>query len=139
MAEELKACPFCGGKAHATPEDKKIRMAERVMCLGCAVELDGPGAIDQWNTRAQLPGQGGEAVGYVMTDAEYLRTDGRGGRVLWFGELTPGAKLYTHPADQVAELRAMLARVVDAEFGFGHWPSEAELRQLLAKSEGVKA
>lgn len=51
--------------------------------------------------------------------------------------------LYTHPSDQVAkglvvELRAMLARIADAEFAFGEWPSEAEIRQLLAKSEGEK-
>lgn len=49
----LAPCPFCGASAHATPEHRPTRMAEHVMCLGCGAELDGPGSIEQWNTRAQ--------------------------------------------------------------------------------------
>ncbi len=54
MSGELKACPFCGAAANATPEHRPTRMAEHVMCLGCGAELDGPGSIDQWNTRSHV-------------------------------------------------------------------------------------
>lgn len=104
MAEELKAC-----------DQRKAFEAAILAANGQVPGNYNPeydryvserrqGQYEGWKlARAQLHRQGGEAVGYVMTDAEYLRTDGRAGRVLWFGELTPGAKLYTHPADQVAE------------------------------------
>jgi hypothetical protein len=39
-------------------------------------------------------------------------------------------------ADQIDQLQAMLARVVEAEFGWGEWPTEAEIRALIS-SESV--
>lgn len=57
---ELLPCPFCGGRPHSTPESRQTRIAERVMCLDCNAELDGPGSIEQWNRRAQPPEQPGD-------------------------------------------------------------------------------
>lgn len=37
------------------------------------------------------------------------------------------------------ELVAMLQRIADAEFDFGEWPTEAEIRAALAKATGSGA
>lgn len=74
MAEELKPCPFCGGtKIKKNHDDGQFWNT----CQQCFA--DGPptskrsdeGAPD-WNTRAQAPSQGGEAVGQVwaMSDGK---------------------------------------------------------------------
>ncbi len=53
-----------------------------------------------WKARAQLPRQGGEAVGEVRA-----LSDGKQYAALYTmaGQHLVGEKLYTHPADQVAE------------------------------------
>jgi hypothetical protein len=53
MTIELKPCPFCGGKAHAMVADLAVRQPEFVMCLACLGEIEGPGAIEKWNTRKE--------------------------------------------------------------------------------------
>jgi hypothetical protein len=81
--------------------------------------------------RAQLPSQGGEAVVLYVSAEALADAEQIGMHATRQPNSVQDFPLYTHPADQVAELRAMLARVVEAEFGFGGWPSEAELRALL--------
>lgn len=65
MAEELKACPFCGGRSHHILGARQIRMLDVVKCLDCFAEIQGTyepeSALNKWNTRAQVS-QGGEAV-----------------------------------------------------------------------------
>lgn len=153
MAEELKACPFCGGTKIKKNHDEGQFWNTCQQCFA-----DGPptskrsdeGAPD-WNTRAK-PSQGGEAVEVVCI------TQG-GCNVTWTAtkELTPaGTELMsvrqhqrilaaaTHPADQVAEgvvvPRELLVRLFN--YSDKRMPVEIddlhELRQLLAKSEGVK-
>ena len=74
MAEELKACPFCGGspshKAWSNPSGEY-----GPGCTECGVTAD---TCAVWNTRAQLPSQGGEAVEVVASiavDAEGVVRD----------------------------------------------------------------
>ncbi|MGY8831290.1 MAG: Lar family restriction alleviation protein [Pseudomonadales bacterium] len=150
MAEELKACPFCGGKAKTVQFTKK-RWTVECFADGCGAGIISQGdmqtAIAAWNNRAQLPSQGGEAVEVVahiietptaifpaveltqsgvrisgthdlMTVAQHQRilaaTVGSAEPVAmkthgaWDGlddlaNLPDGTKLYTHPADQVAD------------------------------------
>ena len=100
--------------------------------------------------RAQLPSQGGEAVGEVRP-----LSDGKQYAALYTmaGRHLVGEKLYTHPADQVADgltmvkvSRELLERVVKADASRGAsavdlvdgWKAMQQLRALLAKSEGVK-
>jgi Lar family restriction alleviation protein len=63
MAEELKACPFCGGKAETVQFTRK-RWTVECFADGCGAGIISQGdmqtAIAAWNTRAQLPSQGGE-------------------------------------------------------------------------------
>lgn len=171
MAEEQKAlsCPFCGGRSHHILGARQIRMLDVVKCLDCFAEIQGTyepeSALSKWNTRAQLPSQGGEAVEVVahlvlggffhggsgpeLGDIDYqievdvaerlqrenvktsedvqleLMTVAQHQRILaasvgsgeavamkthgaWDGlddlaNLPDGTKLYTHPADQVAD------------------------------------
>lgn len=103
MAEELKACPFCGGDAELRLYDAQYF----VQCVQCFNSTSADhdlesSAIAAWNTRAQLPSQKGEAV------ATHLGWDflDDGSRVATYfiraaGEVAP--KLYTHPADQVED------------------------------------
>ena len=86
-SSKLKPCPFCGGKAHATTADPAVRQPEFIMCLACLAEIEGPGAIEQWNdrhdvkpaTRAEL-----EAVREMLlariAELELLADDARGKR-----------------------------------------------------------
>jgi Lar family restriction alleviation protein len=66
MAEELKACPFCGGDAESRLFDAQY-FVQCVKCFNSTAadhELESS-AIAAWNSRAQLPSQGGEAVEVV--------------------------------------------------------------------------
>lgn len=82
MAEELKACPFCGGipKTSHRPESKASGGGHVAFvvcyCGGYASTAHQMGhaetvqaaiaeVVEKWNTRAQLPSQGGEAVEVV--------------------------------------------------------------------------
>lgn len=82
MAEELKACPFCGGvpKTSHRPESKAAGGGHKAFvvcyCGGYASTAHQMGhaetvqaaiaeAVEKWNTRSQLPSQGGEAVEVV--------------------------------------------------------------------------
>ena len=74
MTEELKACPFCGGspshKAWSNPSGEY-----GPGCTECGVTAD---SCAVWNSRAQLPSQGGEAVEVVASiavDAEGVVRD----------------------------------------------------------------
>ena len=109
MAEELKSCPFCGGRSHHILGARQIRMLDVVKCLDCFAEIQGTyepeSALIKWNTRAQLPSQGGEAVAIA-----WQRLSGDYHEV-GYSRLTDDQKrrgwqerpLYTHPADQVAD------------------------------------
>lgn len=143
MAEELKACPFCGGGA----EENWGGCAEfyghehqsvTIECTKCSASISietccekegspskgfefsccccnpiGSVARSRWNTRAQLPSQGGEAVAKVSVwniDPWYAtdpRMAGRNIGVKFLGDhaktLVDGQSLYTHPADQVED------------------------------------
>ncbi len=105
MSDELKPCPFCGGKAVLT----NVRMSGREFKVGCYNDLCWrPGtdyydrsdhAVAAWNTRAQLTARAdGEAVAWA-TDGiiEHLRQ----GNPATVGP-RPGADfnipLYTHPS-----------------------------------------
>ena len=68
MSDELKACPFCGGKAETVQFTRK-RWTVECFADGCGAGIISQGdmqtAIAAWNTRTQLPSQGGEAVEVV--------------------------------------------------------------------------
>jgi protein-disulfide isomerase-like protein with CxxC motif len=76
------------------------------------------------------------------------------GREVWESGVPYGAKvletqaLYT--ADQLraavlaeramaAELLDMLKRIAEAEFGYGGWPKESEVRSIIARAEAIRA
>lgn len=44
------------------------------------------------------------------------------------------AKLIVRAVNAHDDLLAMLEQIVDAEFGWGEWPTEAEIRALIAKA-----
>jgi Lar family restriction alleviation protein len=99
MAEELKACPFCGGDAESRLFDAQY-FVQCVKCFNSTAadhELESS-AIAAWNSRAQLPSQGGEAV---EVSAETFSSDGTSDIIT--RNLPIGTKLYTHPADQVED------------------------------------
>lgn len=127
MAEELKACPFCGGKAETVQFTKK-RWTVECFADGCGAGIISQGdmqtAIAAWNNRAQLPSQGGEAVEVVAHMYQHEETGVTGfvdqQQVDWgfeknnprlhlCGELMTVAQhqrilaAATHPADQVAD------------------------------------
>jgi len=76
MAEELKACPFCGGKAETVQFTRK-RWTVECLADGCGAGIISQGdmqtAIAAWNTRAQLPSQGGEAVAWREHSVNYAK------------------------------------------------------------------
>ena len=157
MAEELKACPFCGRipKTSHRPESEASGggLVAFVVCycggyastahqMGHAETVQAAIAevVEKWNTSAQLPSQGGEAVAIVC-----------GSQVQWLpgaGKVPDRSPLYTHPADQVAEgvvvSRELLERAAhwlemhSSGGGSTEYFCAEELRALLAKSEGVK-
>ena len=136
MADKLKACPFCG------QSDFLIKQLDGcssvVICQGMVDEYsaclargpvaiqddDGeeqPGrdaAIRDWNTRDQLPSQGGEAVAWRVTGAggltvaaEYPRWAEDDSRLL----IEP---LYTHPSNPLPGLRLALDLLTEDRQGF---------------------
>ena len=120
MSEALKACPFCGGDA------EPIECSDASWYVMCAAGKCGgqtpygktkPEAIERWNTRAQLPSQGGEAVatdafvpGSLADLLFQLGEKGIGVSGGTHGDHWRVSPLYTHPADQVAQPDAELVR-----------------------------
>lgn len=111
MDEELKPCPFCGGK-NISYSTHQIGIA--VGCDSCGAVCEIKGSKDQcaaaWNARAQLPSQGGEAVAwadpYDLKAGAVTTTSVR--------NLAPyTVPLYTHPADQVADPDAELVALLE--------------------------
>lgn len=61
--DELKACPFCGGKAHLFGIGKTLWVeCESEDCVGTHIYRTPQQAIDVWNRRAETPANdvGGE-------------------------------------------------------------------------------
>lgn len=99
MAEELKACPFCGSSNAEVfaygMERENQHPCDRSHAVSCE-DCGGLGpeiaprsaAIDNWNTRDQLPSQGGEAVEVLTTwhpdsrsyEEQIVRHDTKGSR-----------------------------------------------------------
>lgn len=58
MSEELRPCPFCGGKAQLRLEkDFKMHQAYKICCLSCPARMEALfhsqwEAISAWNRRA---------------------------------------------------------------------------------------
>ena len=117
MAEELKACPFCGGKAETVQFTKK-RWTVECFADGCGAGIISQGdmqtAIAAWNNRAQVPSQGGEAVAELSSDEILMAFEENGFRIepgasfSAKGQIAQllnavGAILSAHPADQVAD------------------------------------
>ena len=123
MAEELKACPFCG----SVPELEKVgrdwwrvRHLHAIECILDEAAFDYPQteedlacALSDWNTRAQLPSQGCEAVawqaGFIESGDAWNAWQTCSKEHHDFVKRCPNEwpdyevrPLYTHPADQVA-------------------------------------
>ena len=116
MAEELKACPFCGGEPNLTHSDyvhDDLRPMPVVECKSCSAWV----RAEDWNTRAHLPSKGGEAVEVVGYGCEGQI------EVLKHVPLTGGMKVsgrerekYNVPLMTVAQHeRILAARVGSAE------------------------
>ena len=127
MTEELKACPFCSctviGEVTINPRLEQRHRRFKVYCKACQCRTSEHKTRKEariyWNTRAQLPRQGGEAVEVVgvvcvsrfknnpaMENVEFHQS----------ADIPPGQHdlmtvaqhqrilaAATHPADQVAE------------------------------------
>jgi ssDNA-binding Zn-finger/Zn-ribbon topoisomerase 1 len=126
MAEELKPCPFCGGPmtlkvsrsnghqifgSHTKEcafSDISACMQEPSDCEWVADEI-----IKRWNTRAQLPSRGGEAVAGTLHISHFRENPAMANvDFQLIADLPPGSyNLYTHPADQVAEPDAELVEL----------------------------
>jgi hypothetical protein len=121
MAEELKACPFCGRipKTSHRPESEASGGGHVAFvvcyCGGYASTAHQMGhaetvqaaiaeVVEKWNTRAQAASQGGEAVAmrqrFSQIEDEIM--DGKHTAASVFTQMRTAA-LYTHPADQVAD------------------------------------
>ena len=107
---ELLSCPFCGSHDVEVQGKPAILDAlDSVCCNECSADAPYP----VWNTRAQLPSQGGEAVevaGWRRLDRPYELTAYPSVCAMWHGVGYPVQALYTHPADQVAQPDAELVR-----------------------------
>ena len=123
MAEELKACLRCGC---ADITDADYGQEYWCQCTVCGLRTKSFSsriADDMgWNTRAHAPSQGGEAVEVVV---KVWNAGGSGEFREFVGaqELPDGTKLYTHPADQVAEPDAELVELLHNMPGWigGDW------------------
>ena len=131
MSEELTLlpCPFCGSRDVEVQGKPAILDAlDSVCCNECTADAPHP----VWNTRAQLPSQGGEAVEVVgvvcvsrfknnpaMENVEFHQS----------ADIPPGQHdlmavaqhqrilaAATHPADQVAEPDAELVELLRSKF-----------------------
>ena len=97
MAEELKACPFCGGEPNLTHSDyvhDDLRPMPVVECKSCSAWV----RAEDWNTRAQLPRQGGEAVAWRVTGRDGLTVTAQYPEWAEADCLLTITPLYTHPA-----------------------------------------
>lgn len=178
MAEELKACPFCGQSDFLI--ERLDNCSSVVICQGMVDEhsaclAQGPiaiqdddgeeqpgraAAIREWNTRAQLPSQGGEAVevvgyrffhvdhGYIFRrthiyegnpslQAQSLMTVAQHQRIMAASVADPGAV-----AVQLGGLTGVSHQLGMLSLHFKNTDqlhaALRELRALLANSEGVK-
>jgi hypothetical protein len=141
MAEELKACPFCGG-AVRFHSDEDCHGCHYIECSGCKAMFDFSHTTDPenqcdslhelqcgiahtWNTRAKLPSKGGEAVAEYQQLSRYENWDRIDKVAFDLGKLGSCPEkfraLYTHPADQAADgvavsrqLRSVLAMILNA-------------------------
>lgn len=61
MSEELKPCPFCGGKARIIKESQPGFIQCKVACRNCGTATPFIGSKEQsiitWNCRAQQPNE----------------------------------------------------------------------------------
>lgn len=104
MAEELKACPFCNEPGEEREEQGWYACSNKdCPCWHLQAELS------DWNTRAQLPSQGGEAVAWMHSRSGAVATAATKS-AMEDGSIPSGydVPLYTHPVDQVAELVELL-------------------------------
>jgi hypothetical protein len=123
MAEELEACPFCGG-AVRFHSDEDCHGCHYIECSGCKAMFDFSHTTDPenqcdslhelqcgiahtWNTRAKLPSKGGEAVAEYQQLSRYENWDRIDKVAFDLGKLGSCPEkfraIYTRPADQVAE------------------------------------
>ena len=128
MSGELKACPFC--YPHPACDEYPPYITQEIADSGAwcvhapCCDFYGPlsstkeEATRKWNTRDQLPNQGGEAVAWRVTGAggltvaaEYPRWAEDDSRLL----IEP---LYTHPADPLPGLRLALGLLTEDGQGF---------------------
>lgn len=76
MANELKPCPFCGGKAHYTKEIASAGLAAVVTCSDndcCTNHAETlQKAIDLWNTRPAAPVEGLETVKQELGSVKFF-------------------------------------------------------------------
>ena len=131
MAEELKACPFCSCTdisevtINLILEQRHRRF--KVYCKACQCRTSEHKTRKEariyWNTRAQLPSQGGEAVatdafvpGSLADLLFQLGEKGIGVSGGTHGDHWMVSPLYTHPADQVAEPDAELVALLRSKF-----------------------
>ena len=112
MDEELKACLRCGC---ADITDADYGQEYWCQCTVCGLRTKSfssrIAADMDWNTRAHAPSQGGgEAVARVgiVPGTDFKSLDFR----IDLQDMAVGTKLYTHPADQVAEPDAELVEAV---------------------------
>ena len=164
MTEELKACPFCGGEpliqehpAHShslqigewkMPDHPGSWTIECVKCNCGMIDESCDAALRAWNTRAQLPSQGGEAVAEYQQLSRYgnwERIDKVDFDLGMLGNCPEKFRaLYTHPADQVEDdlttvkvSRELLEQIaVELEHDNDRYFLGRELRAILeAKDE----
>ena len=117
MSEELTLlpCPFCGSRDVEVQGKPAILDAlDSVCCNECTADAPHP----VWNTRAQLPSQGGEAVAWRVTGRDGLTVTTQYPEWAEADCLLTITPLYTHPANQrlegeVKRLRDALATASD--------------------------
>jgi hypothetical protein len=109
MAEELKLlpCPFCGCEVGLVT-GFAYHVVRGDHALTCVFLDEEPVATaEEWNTRTQLPSQGGEAVAEYQQLSRYGNWDRIDKVAFDLGKLGSCPEkfraIYTRPADQVAE------------------------------------
>ena len=149
MSDELKPCPFCGGKrTHVT----NIRDGLHASCADCFAKgpsmFFGPedrsathnAAISAWNTRAEPAlQQQGEAVAWVeVTDTHEGPYDFHGKALLSKGK----HELYTHPPKPVVSdemLKRGVSAAKEVERLHPRAPLDALVYAALTDALGVKS
>ena len=165
MAEELKACPFCGRipKTSHRPESEASGGGHVAFvvcyCGGYASTAHQMGhaetvqaaiaeVVEKWNTRAQLPSQGDEAVawqaGFIESGDAWDAWQTCSKEHHDFVKRCPNEwpdyevrALYTHPADQVANIDpdklAQFIRQIDGDNRMGAGALAEHICEWLAK------